>query len=56
MGGGGSIVDGSRRNSGARIRVLKREQIPACATPEEELIQVTFWNIFVLGFFFLEMK
>ncbi|XP_027076125.1 KH domain-containing protein HEN4 isoform X1 [Coffea arabica] len=40
MGRGGSIVDGIRRNSGARIRVLKREQIPACATPEEELIQI----------------
>ncbi|KAL3838666.1 hypothetical protein ACJIZ3_023257 [Penstemon smallii] len=40
MGKGGKIVDGIRRSSGARIRVLKKEQIPACAASEEELIQI----------------
>ncbi|XP_011099966.1 KH domain-containing protein HEN4 isoform X2 [Sesamum indicum] len=35
----GKIVDGIRKRSGAKIRVLKEEQIPACASPEEELIQ-----------------
>ncbi|KAL3527565.1 hypothetical protein ACH5RR_012221 [Cinchona calisaya] len=40
MGRGGCIVDGIRRNSGAKIRVLKKDQIPACAAPEEELIQI----------------
>ncbi|KAI3451262.1 hypothetical protein Pfo_007927 [Paulownia fortunei] len=38
MGKGGKIVHGIRKSSGAKIRVLK-EQIPACAGPEEELIQ-----------------
>ncbi|XP_011099964.1 KH domain-containing protein HEN4 isoform X1 [Sesamum indicum] len=36
----GKIVDGIRKRSGAKIRVLKEEQIPACASPEEELIQI----------------
>lgn len=36
----GKIVDGIRKSSGAKIRVLKKEQIPACAGPKEELIQV----------------
>lgn len=40
MGKGGKIVDGIRKSSGAKIRVLKKEQIPPCAGPEEELIQV----------------
>lgn len=41
VGKGGKIVDSIRRHSGAVIRFLKKEQIPACATPEEELIQIT---------------
>ncbi|KAG8383624.1 hypothetical protein BUALT_Bualt04G0033400 [Buddleja alternifolia] len=39
MGKRGKIVDGIRKSSGAKIRVLK-EEIPACASPEEELIQI----------------
>ncbi|KAL7143880.1 hypothetical protein ABFS83_08G221000 [Erythranthe nasuta] len=41
MGKGGKIVDGIRKSSGAKIRVLKKEQVPVCAGPKEELIQIT---------------
>lgn len=41
MGKGGKVVDGIRKRSGAKVRVLK-EQLPACAGPEEELVQVIF--------------
>lgn len=40
MGKGGKIVDAIRKSTGAKIRVFKKEQIPPCAAPEEELIQV----------------
>ncbi|KAK4417009.1 KH domain-containing protein HEN4 [Sesamum alatum] len=36
----GKIVDGIRKSTGAKIRVFKDELIPACAGPEEELIQI----------------
>ncbi|KAL7104277.1 hypothetical protein ACP275_08G234200 [Erythranthe tilingii] len=41
MGKGGKIVDGIRKSSGAKIRVLKKEQVPVCAGPKDELIQIT---------------
>ncbi|KAH6822511.1 hypothetical protein C2S53_008988 [Perilla frutescens var. hirtella] len=40
MGKGGKIVDAIRKSTGAKIRVFKKEQIPPCAAPEEELIQI----------------
>nr|XP_016448508.1 PREDICTED: flowering locus K homology domain-like [Nicotiana tabacum] len=40
MGKGGAIVDGIRKSTGAKIKVLKKDQLPACAVPEEELIQI----------------
>ncbi|XP_057783900.1 KH domain-containing protein HEN4-like [Salvia miltiorrhiza] len=40
MGKGGKIVDAIRKSTGAKIRVFKKEQIPSCAAPEEELIQI----------------
>ncbi|KAK4367031.1 hypothetical protein RND71_014911 [Anisodus tanguticus] len=40
MGKGGTIVDGIRKSTGAKIKVLKKEQRPSCALPEEELIQI----------------
>lgn len=40
MGKGGTVVDGIRKSTGAKIKVLKKEQLPACAVPEEELIQI----------------
>ncbi|KAL0367901.1 UNVERIFIED_CONTAM: hypothetical protein Scaly_1009000 [Sesamum calycinum] len=41
----GKILDGIRKSSGAKIRVFKEEQIPACAGPEEELIQVIIFML-----------
>nr|XP_009619815.1 RNA-binding KH domain-containing protein RCF3-like [Nicotiana tomentosiformis] len=40
MGKGGTIVEGIRKSTGAKIKVLKKDQLPACAVPEEELIQI----------------
>lgn len=40
LGRGGKIVEKLRQDSGAQIRVLPREQLPACASSGEELIQV----------------
>ncbi|XP_019185695.1 PREDICTED: KH domain-containing protein HEN4 isoform X2 [Ipomoea nil] len=40
MGKGGKIVDAIRKSSGAKIKVSKKEQNPACAGSEEELIQI----------------
>ncbi|XP_060184876.1 KH domain-containing protein HEN4-like isoform X1 [Lycium barbarum] len=40
MGKGGMIVDGIRKRTGAKIKVLNKEELPACAIPEEELIQI----------------
>lgn len=48
MGKGGKIVDGIRKSSGAKIRVLKKEQTPLCAAPEEELIQVIVIIVLVI--------
>ncbi|PHT64873.1 hypothetical protein T459_29298 [Capsicum annuum] len=39
IGKGGVIVDGIRKSTGAKIKVLNKEQLPPCAVPEEELIQ-----------------
>nr|GMC57288.1 KH domain-containing protein HEN4-like [Ipomoea batatas] len=40
MGKGGKIVDAIRKSSGAKIKVSNKEQNPACAGSEEELIQI----------------
>ncbi|PHT99907.1 hypothetical protein BC332_29695 [Capsicum chinense] len=40
IGKGGVIVDGIRKSTGAKIKVLNKEQLPPCAVPEEELIQI----------------
>uniref|UniRef100_A0A803KQP9 K Homology domain-containing protein n=1 Tax=Chenopodium quinoa TaxID=63459 RepID=A0A803KQP9_CHEQI len=40
LGRGGKIVEKIRQESGAQVRVLPREQLPACASPGEELIQM----------------
>ncbi|KAL2932895.1 RNA-binding KH domain-containing protein RCF3 [Bienertia sinuspersici] len=41
LGRGGKIVEKIRQESGAQVRVLPREQLPACASSGEELIQIT---------------
>ncbi|KAG6399890.1 hypothetical protein SASPL_141375 [Salvia splendens] len=40
MGKGGKIVAAIRKSTGAKIRVFKKEKVPPCAAPEEELIQI----------------
>ncbi|KAM7515805.1 hypothetical protein LguiA_005388 [Lonicera macranthoides] len=40
MGRKGNVVDMIRKISGAQVRVLPRELLPACAFPTDELIQV----------------
>lgn len=41
LGRGGKIVEKIRQESGAHVRVLPRDQIPPCASPADELIQIT---------------
>lgn len=41
LGKGGKIVEKIRQESGAQIRVLSMEQVPACAAPGDELIHVS---------------
>ncbi|KAG5538108.1 hypothetical protein RHGRI_025254 [Rhododendron griersonianum] len=41
LGRGGRIVERIRHDSGARVRVLQYDQIPPCALPGDELIQIT---------------
>lgn len=40
LGRGGKIVEKIRQESGAQVRILPKDQIPACAAPGDELIQV----------------
>ncbi|XP_043713741.1 KH domain-containing protein HEN4 [Telopea speciosissima] len=41
LGRGGKIVEKIRQNSGAQVRILPKDHIPACASPGDELIQIT---------------
>uniref|UniRef100_A0A1D1YD91 KH domain-containing protein At4g18375 n=1 Tax=Anthurium amnicola TaxID=1678845 RepID=A0A1D1YD91_9ARAE len=41
LGKGGKIVEKIRQESGAQIRVLSAEQVPACAAPGDELIHIS---------------
>ncbi|KAJ4962453.1 hypothetical protein NE237_022392 [Protea cynaroides] len=41
LGRGGKIVEKIRQSSGAQIRILPKDHIPACASPGDELIQLT---------------
>lgn len=40
MGKGGKNIDKVRKDTGARIRVLPPEHLPACASPSDEVVQV----------------
>ena len=40
LGRGGKIVEKIRLESGAQVRVLPKDPLPACASPGDELIQV----------------
>ncbi|XP_010259929.1 PREDICTED: KH domain-containing protein HEN4 [Nelumbo nucifera] len=40
LGRGGKIVEKIRQDSGAQVRILPKDHIPACASPGDELIQI----------------
>lgn len=40
LGKGGSIISEMRKLSGAQIRILGKDQVPKCASEDEEVIQV----------------
>ncbi|KAJ4964556.1 hypothetical protein NE237_016405 [Protea cynaroides] len=41
MGKGGKIIANIRKDSGVKISILPTEQLPACASPNDEVIQIT---------------
>ncbi|KAJ6834700.1 RNA-binding KH domain-containing protein RCF3-like isoform X1 [Iris pallida] len=41
IGKGGEIIQGIRSDTGAQIRILKNEHLPACAISSDELLQIT---------------
>lgn len=46
LGKGGSVIAEMRKLSRAHIRVLGKDQIPKCASEDEEVVQVCFiWRI-----------
>lgn len=40
LGKGGSIIAEMRRITGANIKIFVKEQVPKCAQPNDELVQV----------------
>jgi poly(rC)-binding protein 2/3/4 len=40
LGKGGKIIEQMREETGAQIRILPKEQLPGCALPTDELVQV----------------
>ncbi|XP_077234104.1 KH domain-containing protein HEN4-like [Tasmannia lanceolata] len=40
MGKGGKMIEKIRKETGAKIRVLPSEQLPACALPTDEVVQI----------------
>lgn len=43
LGKGGAIIAEMRKLSGAHIRILGKDQIPKCASENEEVVQVCFY-------------
>lgn len=41
LGKGGKIIEQMRDETGAQIRILPKEQLPGCALPTDELVQVS---------------
>ncbi|XXG70551.1 hypothetical protein AAC387_Pa07g0003 [Persea americana] len=41
IGKGGQIIQGIRSDTGAQIRILKNEHLPACAISSDELLQIS---------------
>ncbi|KAH9543738.1 hypothetical protein CY35_13G080500 [Sphagnum magellanicum] len=40
LGKGGKIIEQMREETGAQIRILPKEQLPGCAVPSDELVQI----------------
>lgn len=49
LGKGGSVITEMRKLSGAHIRILGKDQIPKCASEDEEVVQVclVYLNFYV---------
>ncbi|XP_065881277.1 KH domain-containing protein HEN4-like [Euphorbia lathyris] len=41
LGKGGSVIKQMSSESGAQIRILPRDKVPPCASPSDELVQIT---------------
>lgn len=41
LGKGGKIIEQMRKEIGAQIRILPKEQLPPCASPTDELVQIS---------------
>lgn len=48
LGRGGKVVEKIRQESMAHVKVFPKDQIPACASPGDELIQVIRLSFFAL--------
>lgn len=49
LGKGGSIIAEMRKLSRAHIRILGKDQIPKCASEDEEVVQVCFFEFDRIG-------
>lgn len=45
LGKGGKIIEQMRQSTGAQIRVLPKDQLPVCALPTDELVQVWSFSV-----------
>ena len=52
LGKGGAIIAEMRKLSGAHIRILGKDQIPKCASENEEVVQVCFFVYFSSSYYF----
>ncbi|KAJ7542422.1 hypothetical protein O6H91_10G106000 [Diphasiastrum complanatum] len=41
LGKGGKVIEQMRTETGAQIRILPKEQLPGCALPSDELVQIS---------------
>lgn len=51
LGKGGAVIAEMRRATGASIRIFLKEQVPKCAQPNDEVVQVTSSSSILVYFF-----
>lgn len=56
LGKGGSVIKQMSAESGAQIRILPRDKLPICASPSDELVQVTSFHNLICTFKILSSK